>query len=474
MTFNYKRVSVVPIKNSKIFVLALCLFASGSIYSQNQKISIPKGTTTLQKVFQEIEKQTNMSVDYNQSKFDINKKIETKGQQKSLSSTLDEVLSGSGLTYKIEDGHILIIPMTDQQGQIKSDQSIKGVVTDNSGEPIIGANISVKGSTIGTVTDINGQFSLNVPGNASILVSYIGYLPQEVRVGNKRDFSFVLKEDTKVLDEVVVIGYGTTSTRKMASAVTAVKGEKLQDLPFNDMSSTLQGRATGVIVQNQGGEPGSNSKISIRGGGDPVYVIDGVISTSWEFNTLNPVDIESLSVLKDAASLAVYGSRAADGIILVKTKQGSQGKTSITYTFNAEYSQPTTLIKKMDAYTYADTQNRAAMYDGLPAFHQYSEEEMNKILNQTDPLYPDVDWLDLGLKNFAPQYRHGLSMNGSGKLVNYYLSLGMIDQGSLFTSNALDYNRYTIRSNVNTTFDKIGLTVGLNLNGAIEKKTGPM
>lgn len=473
MTFNYKRVSVVPIKNSKIFVLALCLFASGSAYTQNQKISIPKGTTTLQKVFQEIEKQTNMSVDYNQSKFDINKKIETKGQQKSLSSTLDEVLAGSGLTYKIEDGHILIIPMTDQQGQIKSDQSIKGVVTDNSGEPIIGANISVKGTTIGTVTDINGQFSLNVPGNASILISYIGYLPQEVRVGNKRDFSFVLKEDTKVLDEVVVIGYGTTSTRKMASAVTAVKGEKLQDLPFNDMSSTLQGRATGVIVQNQGGEPGSNSKISIRGGGDPVYVIDGVISTSWEFNTLNPVDIESLSVLKDAASLAVYGSRAADGIILVKTKQGSQGKTSITYTFNAEYSQPTTLIKKMDAYTYADTQNRAAMYDGLPAFHQYSEEEMNKILNQTDPLYPDVDWLDLGLKNFAPQYRHGLSMNGSGKLVNYYLSLGMIDQGSLFTSNALDYNRYTIRSNVNTTFDKIGLTVGLNLNGAIEKKNRP-
>ena len=219
MTFNYKRVSVVPIKNSKIFVLALCLFASGSIYSQNQKISIPKGTTTLQKVFQEIEKQTNMSVDYNQSKFDINKKIETKGQQKSLSSTLDEVLSGSGLTYKIEDGHILIIPMTDQQGQIKSDQSIKGVVTDNSGEPIIGANISVKGSTIGTVTDINGQFSLNVPGNASILVSYIGYLPQEIRVGNKRDFSFVLKEDTKVLDEVVVIGYGTTSTRKMGSGI---------------------------------------------------------------------------------------------------------------------------------------------------------------------------------------------------------------------------------------------------------------
>lgn len=259
---------------------------------------------------------------------------------------LDEVLDGSGLTYKIEAGHILIIPATEVQEGGKSGKQIKGNVTDKNGEPIIGANIFVKGTTIGTVTDLNGQFSLNVPNNATIQISYIGYLPQEITIGNKRDISLILKEDTKILDEVIVIGYGTTSTRKMASAVTSVKGEKLQDLPFNDMSSTLQGRATGVIVQNQGGEPGSNAKISIRGGNDPVYVIDGVISTAWEFNTLNSVDIESLSVLKDAASLAVYGSRAADGIILVKTKQGSKGKTSITYTFNAEYSQPTVLMEK--------------------------------------------------------------------------------------------------------------------------------
>lgn len=475
MTFNYKRVSVVPIKNSKIFILALCLFASGSIYSQNQKISIPKGTTTLQKVFQEIEKQTNMSVDYNQSKFDINKKIETKGQQKSLSSTLDEVLAGSGLTYKIEDGHILIIPMTDQQGQIKPDQSIKGIVTDDNGEPIIGANISVKGSTIGTVTDINGQFSLNVPGNASILISYIGYLPQEVRVGNNRNFSFVLKEDTKVLDEVVVIGYGTTSSKKMVSAVTAVKGEKLQDLPFPNVASTLQGRASGVIVQNQGGEPGSEPKISIRGGGDPVYVIDGIISTdSWEFKSLNPEDIESISILKDAASLAVYGSRAADGIVLVKTKEGRKGKRSIVYSFNAQYSQPTVIPKKLDSYTYADLQNQAGIADGYGEYHQFSKDEMDIIRNQSDPyLYPNTDWYSLGLKNFAPEYRHSLSMTGNQKDVNYYLSLGLFDQGSLYTSNALNYSRYNLRSNVNTTFEEIGLKVSLNINAAMEKKKYP-
>lgn len=148
------------------------------------------------------------------------------------------------------------------------------------------------------------------------------------------------------MDEVVVIGYGTTSAKKMVSAVTAVKGEKLQDLPFPNVASTLQGRASGVIVQNQGGEPGSEPKISIRGGGDPVYVIDGIISTdSWEFKSLNPEDIESISILKDAASLAVYGSRAADGIVLVKTKEGRKGKRSIVYSFNAQYSQPTVIPK---------------------------------------------------------------------------------------------------------------------------------
>lgn len=475
MIFNYKRVQIVPIKNSKTFILAICLFISGTVYSQNQKINLSKGTTTIQKVFQEIEKQTDLSVDYNQSKLNINKQIIIKEQNSSLSKTLDDILEGSGFTYKVEAGHILIISLTDVQGGAKPDKQIKGSVTDKNGEPIIGANISVKGSTIGTVTDIDGQFSLNVPNNASIIISYIGYLPQEVKIGNKRDFSLILKEDTKVLDEVIVIGYGTTSAKKMVSAVTAVKGEKLQDLPFPNVASTLQGRASGVIVQNQGGEPGSEPKVSIRGGGDPIYVIDGIISTdSWEFKTLNPEDIESISILKDAASLAVYGSRAADGIVMVKTKEGRKGKRSIVYSFNAQYSQPTVLPQKLDSYTYADVQNQAAISDGYGEYHQFSKEEMDAIRNQSDPyLYPNTDWYSLGLKNFAPEYRHSLSMTGNQKDINYYLSLGAFDQGSLYTSNALNYSRYNLRSNVNTNFEEIGLKVALNINAVMEKKKYP-
>ncbi len=353
--------------------------------------------------------------------------------------------------------------------------TVKGTVVDAGSEPIIGANVLVEGTTNGIITDIDGNFTLkDVPAKGKIKVSFIGYLSQTVEVKGQSVLKIMLQEDTKLIDEVVVIGYGTTSTRKMASAVTAVKGEKLQDLPFNSVTASLAGRATGVIVQSSGGEPGSTPSISIRGAGDPIYVIDGVVSEAWDFNTLNPMDIESISILKDAASLAVYGSRAANGIILVKTRQGGKGKTTVTYTFNAEYSQPTKLLEKTRAYDYAYNQNLALLNDDKNAEVKFSDEVLQAIREQTDPYhYADTDWLDLGLKNFAPEYKHTVTLSGGGNNMDYYISLGALDQGSIYTSNALNYNRYTVRSNISTTFDKIGLKVGLNLNGAYEKKEYP-
>lgn len=355
-------------------------------------------------------------------------------------------------------------------------QTIKGTVVDASSEPIIGASVLVEGTTNGSITDLDGNFNLmNVPSTGKLVVSFVGYQTQTVDIKGQTVFKLVLQEDSKLIDEVVVIGYGTTSTRKMASAVTAVKGEKLQDLPFTSVTASLAGRATGVIVQSSGGEPGSTPSISIRGGGSPLYVIDGVVSDSWDFNTLNPNDIESLSILKDAASLAVYGSRAANGIVMVKTKQGGKGKTAVTYTFNAEFSQPTKLLEKTRAYDYAYHQRLASINDGINESDiTFTPEVLDIIKNQTDPYrYADTDWLGEGLKSVAPQYKHTVALSGSGDKVNYYISLGMLDQGSIYTSDALNYNRYTVRSNINTTFDKIGLKVSLNLNGAYEKKEYP-
>ena len=455
-------------------LIAIFQLSATSLHSQNAKVSISRNNLPLKEFINEIERQTDYLFMYSEKEIDLQEQIQVNAKNKPVSQVLEEAFDNSQIKYNFNEGYISLRKA--EKGSINQDKrKISGIVKDATGTPVIGANVVVKGTTIGNVTDIDGRFSLEIPENATLTISYIGYLTQEIAVGNRSDLSIQLKEDSETLDEVVVIGYGTTSAKKMVSAVTAVKGEKLQDLPFPNVASTLQGRASGVIVQNQGGEPGSEPKISIRGGGDPVYVIDGIISTdSWEFKSLNPEDIESISILKDAASLAVYGSRAADGIVLVKTKEGRKGKRSIVYSFNAQYSQPTVIPKKLDSYTYADLQNQAGIADGYGEYHQFSKDEMDIIRNQSDPyLYPNTDWYSLGLKNFAPEYRHSLSMTGNQKDVNYYLSLGLFDQGSLYTSDALNYSRYNLRSNVNTTFEEIGLKVSLNINAAMEKKKYP-
>lgn len=455
-------------------LIAIFQLSATSLHSQNAKVSISRNNLPLKEFINEIERQTDYLFMYSEKEIDLQEQIQVNAKNKPVSQVLEEAFDNSQIKYNFNEGYISLRKA--EKGSINQDKrKISGIVKDATGTPVIGANVVVKGTTIGNVTDIDGRFSLEIPENATLTISYIGYLTQEIAVGNRSDLSIQLKEDSETLDEVVVIGYGTTSAKKMVSAVTAVKGEKLQDLPFPNVATTLQGRATGVIIKTENGAPGSKPKISIRGGGDPVYVIDGIISTdSWEFETLNPDDIESISILKDAASLAVYGSRAADGIILVKTKEGRKGKRTITYSFNAQYSQPTILTDKLDAYTYADIQNQAAISDGYSEYHQFDKETMDIIRNQSDPyLYPNTDWYSLGLKNFAPEYRHSLSMTGNQKDVNYYLSLGAFDQGSLFTSNALNYSRYTLRSNINTSFEEIGLNVAFNINAALEKRKNP-
>lgn len=474
MILNCKKAIFRSIKSAKLLSFSLLICMVGKGYAQNQIIQLPEKSISRQEIFKQIEKQTELSVDYNHSKVAeiIKQKINIAGGN--VQEILQKALKGTGLTFRFEAKHIIIYPAEKSTSPTGKNRKVTGTITDNNGEAIIGGTVQVKGTSVGTITDFEGNFTLDVPEGALLAISYIGYKTQEIRINGSRSIKVKLHEDTEVLDEVIVIGYGTTSTKKIVSAVTAIKGEKLQGLPDANLTATLQGRAAGVIVQNQGGEPGSEPKISIRGGGKPVYVIDGIIASEWDFRTLNPNDIESMSILKDAASLAVYGSRAADGIVQIKTKEGRKGKTSIVYSFNAQYSQPSYLPEKIDAYTYASVQNQAGLYDGSGEYSAYSREEMEIIKNQSDPYkYPNTDWYDIALKNAAPEYRHSLSINGNQKNLNYYISLGMFEQGSLYKSDALNYSRYNLRSNVNTTFEEIGLKVGLNVNGSLEKKEYP-
>ena len=475
MTFNYKRVLVVPIKNSKIFILALSLLASGSVFGQNQKISHPKGTTTLQKVFQEIEKQTDLSVDYNQSKLNINKQVVIKEQNKTLSKTLEEVLAGSGLTFKIKAGHILILPLAEKKEVSTPDKQIKGNVTDKNGEPIIGANITVKGTSRGTITDIDGNFTLEIPANAQIQISYIGYLTQDIAVGNKTSLAIQLVEDTQNLEEVVVVGYGTKKKINLTGAVAAIDGKALVQTPVANLSNAVAGRMPGVMALNSSGEPASGSTLSIRGNSTlknntPLIVVDGIPRDS--FNAFDPNEIESITVLKDGAAAAVYGARANNGVFLVTTKRGKKEKFSITYNGTVSSQSPTMYPELMDAYEYATYTNIALDnmgYDRNNPAHA-SRYYTNEAIEKYKTGQAGGDWYDASFKKLSLMHNHNITINGGTDIVKYFLSMGMLDQDGMYDN--INYKAYKFRSNIDADITKI-LRVGVSLDGRYEIKDTP-
>jgi len=308
-------------------------FQSTELFEKSE-VTLDINNVTLKKVFDLIEQQTQLVFIYSNSEVDNQRLVSIKAESEPILPLLQKVLEGTDLVYTVNDKYIILnrerIALTSQQSQ----HEISGVVLDEAGEAIIGANVSVKGnSAIGTITNIDGQFSLRVPDNAILVVSYVGYISTEVRVGNQQAFSIVLREDLQNLDEVVVVGYGVQQKRDITGSIANIKGESLKDLPVANLTSALQGKAAGVDIVSDGGSPGAEPVIRVRGTGsmnssNPLVVIDGV--PSGKISDVNPNDIETIEVLKDASSSAIYGTRAANGVVIITTKRGRKDvKTNI-------------------------------------------------------------------------------------------------------------------------------------------------
>ena len=359
------------------------------------------------------------------------------------------------------------IPSVGQQ----AGATIQGTVVDVNGEPIIGATVKVKGSAQGTITNIGGEFSIQVPLRSTLEISYIGYTTQFVQVSQSGKMKITLKEDTKVLDEVIVVGYGTTSTRKNTAALATVDNEKVKEVPFSDMGSALQGRVAGVIVQQGSAEPGQNgASISIRGNGTPLYVIDGFVVTQARFMQLNKADIESMTVLKDAASTAVYGMNAGNGVVVVTTKQGKVGKLSVDYQANFAFNSPSYPAERMNAYEYATAINKLnqSLGQGVNSFK--TPEEMAEIAANLDSY---TNWEKELLRNQTPQSEHTVSVSGGDEKIKFFSSLNYLSQSGITKSDCLQFDRYNYRSNVNAYFDKIGLSMGMSVNGTLTDENYP-
>lgn len=351
-------------------------------------------------------------------------------------------------------------------------KQITGIVTDTGGIPIIGANILEVGSSNGTVTDIEGNFSLNTEESADIRVSYIGYLEQVIGLAGKIYFRIVLQEDMRALDEIVVVGYGTQKKVNLTGAVSSVDADALNDRPVTNATNALAGLAAGLSVLNTGGNtPGYESQtIRIRGQGtlnnsSPLIVIDGMAGAS--ISDLNPQDIETISILKDAASSAIYGSRAANGVILITTKKGTESTAKITYNGNISFE---TVAKRLNLVTnYADfmeIQNGGLAANGQAArFSQGKIDEWRNDAGKNPTVYPNTDWQDHIYRNPSVVQNHAVSAVGGSKAARYNLSFGYISNPGMIYNT--DYERYQLRTNVDVDI-KPWLTVGTNLFGYVD------
>lgn len=422
------------------FLLMVCVFCSyaGNAHSQNAKVSIHMNNVKLDKILNEIENQTDYLFIYN-NQVDINKITSVKVKNEAVAQVLDRILSGTGINYELKGTHIILTTeaIKDLHAQQQA-KTVTGTVTDVSGEPIIGANIRIKGTTTGTITDIDGNFSIEAKPQSVIEVSYIGYLTQETVINNQKSIRFLLKEDTKTLDEVVVIGYGVQKKADLTGSVANINTEKLNTQSNANIGQALQGKIAGVDIVSQGGAPGSGTRIMVRGIGtlnnaSPLYIVDGMYMNSIDH--INPNDIASIDVLKDASSAAIYGSRAANGVIIVTTKEGSntEGKPIIDLSVNLGISTASKFLDMLDAKGWAEVTTIARQAIGKPALDMATD-----LANK-----PDNDWQDIMFRPALMQ-NYNLAVKGGGKYSTYYTGLGYFNQDGIVKGT--NYQRYNIQS----------------------------
>jgi len=483
----------------KIISLFLLLFLS-SQYAMSEtqnKITLSGQNVELKEVFAAIEGQTNLSIDYEESNIDLGLKVTVNIVDLNIKETMNNVLRNSGYTYTIKGNHIIISQVPQQR--VENRVSITGTVTDSAGEPIIGANVVEKGTTNGTVTDFNGGFSLTVAERAVLTISYIGYTNREVTVGSQRAFSIRLQDDTQALEEVVVVGYGTQKRSDVTTAVASVSSDNLKERAAMNFGEAIAGQVAGVQIQQTNGSPGGEGlTVRVRGVGsitqsnDPLYVVDGYPMEGGAFRLLNPSDIESIQILKDASSTAIYGSRGANGVVIISTKKGKAGKPVVRLNAYVGFQQREKEVKMMNRdqyvewfidgrnqawldanviaadpdkspHTINDSNERRALYPSASTQYMIPDGTGGYKYNFHDPAsvaqMEDNNWQDLLFRNAMIQ-QYELSVSGGSENTQYTFSGSYIDQEGIVLNTA--YERFNFRTSINSKVSE-KFSVGMSL-----------
>lgn len=488
-------------KINKALTFGVSLMLAGSISVNAQKVSFNGEQVSLKQAFQKIESVSKYKIAYNATQLDVNKIVILNQKNVDVLKVLDAILVGTDCTYKINDGYIVITPV--QKGTVRK---IEGTVKDTKGEPIIGATVMVKGTATGTITDFDGNFSLDATDGANLEISYVGYQSQQIKAISGKLLAVTLKEDTEILDEVVVVGYGTQRKRDVTTSIASVRASDLKGQPVSSMAEAMAGKMPGVQITQGTGAPGSSLQIKVRGTGtitagtSPLYVVDGVPLAKDQLNTFNMNDVESIEVLKDASSAAIYGSRGSNGVVLITTKKGTSGKTTVTYGGYYAWQSVSKKIDMLDAYEYAelayDARNNtyvdkmesinrkriAAGNSPLPFsisdnnalrlknsgndYNTIVPMELIPYLNGT-PGLTNTDWQD-EIYRTAGMQNHTVSASGGSDKIKYYVSLDYLNQDGIIINS--DFKRYGARLNLDVSEGIFKFGITLNPSLTIENK----
>lgn len=465
--------------------LVVCLSFAVWTVPLSAQVTVDIDSMPLTEALKKLEEQTGYSFFYSNVLPDKDAVVSVKANNKDIAAVMDQLLDGLAVSYKInEDKQIALYadePEVVEQTK-PTERTVSGVVYDSDGLPVIGAGVMVEGSLHGTVTDEDGRWTLELEDdNVTLEISSMGYQSQSVAVKGRSDFTVTLTSDTQYLDEVVVVGYGTQKKVNLTGSVSMVTSEDMASRPLSNMSSGLQGLLPGVTVVNASGQPGeSGTTIRVRGVGtignaNPLILIDGI---EGDLSTINPEDIESVSVLKDAASASIYGARAANGVLLVTTKKmndnpgAAKDNAKVTFGAYAGIQTPTRLPQMCDAIEFMTLDNEARQNVGTAI--GWLEDSFKKVTDNTDPNYfANTDWLDEVLNSYAPQQNYSLSLNGGIGSSGYMLSYRYFDQKGLTVGSSTGEQRHNVRFKMNTKLiDR--LTLSSNISYTSRKVTSPI
>ena len=397
------------------------------------------------------------------SNIDTHQKVSVRADDTPVSKVLDELFHDTEIHYTMEGSHI-VLSNKPQPAILQQTRKITGRILDENGEPLIGVSVMLKGTSNGTITNIDGDYTLSgdITDKSVLEVTYIGMKKQEITVGNRTRINITMTSDNEMLDEVIVVGYGTQRKGNLTGSVSAIKSEKLTIAPIGNVTNALAGQLPGLIVKQTFGIPGSDgSTLRIRGFDAPLVIVDGI---EGDFNNIDASQIESISILKDGAA-SIYGARAGNGVILVTTKRGIDSKPVISLNTSFTLQGQTNVIKPGSSGQRAEWLREEHINKGLPMEQvPYTEEQIQKYYNGTDPNYLNSDWYDAVIRDWAPQQNHNLSIRGGSNKIKYYGYIGYNDQETIVKTGGGSYKRYNVQSNIDAKItDRLSFTLDMLL-----------